>query len=66
MSDGNRIIWVTIRGERKRVCDTNTGRRTDHSDALVQAQPNSARKQGHGTGDRQTIVHEKRRKEVPG
>jgi len=34
--------------------------------ALIQAQPNSARKQGHGTGDRQTIVHEKRRKEIPG
>jgi len=31
-----------------------------------QAQPNSARKQGHGTGDRQTTMHEKRRKEVPG
>jgi len=26
----------------------------------LQAQPNSARKQGHGAGDRQTIMHETR------
>jgi len=37
----------------------NSRQHEKHCDDMqVQAQPNSARKQGHGMGDRQTIMNE--------